>query len=61
MRKQDQLTDILPDGTVFDFWEKECVFDRTLYVSCDDPNSSDENDGSRENPFKTINRAAAEA
>ena len=61
MRGQDNLTAVLPDGTCFPFWEKECVFDRTLYVSCDDPNSSDDNDGSVRAPFKTINRAAGEA
>ncbi len=61
MKKQNQLTDVLPDGTVFDFWEKECVFDRTLYVSCEDPDSSDENDGTEAAPFKTINGAAKSA
>lgn len=30
----------LPDGTMFDFWE------RTLYVACDDAAASDNNDGS---------------
>ena len=61
MRKQDDLTAILPDGNSFDFWEKECTYDRTLYVACDDPKASDENDGSIDAPFKTLDRAAKEA
>ncbi len=61
MGKQEDLTAILPDGTSFDFWEKECSYERTLYVSCADPKASDENDGSEGAPFKTLARAAEEA
>ncbi len=60
MGKND-LTAVLPDGKEFEFWEKECTYDRTLYVSCEDPKASDDNDGSKEAPFKTLNRAAEDA
>ncbi|MCR5249206.1 MAG: right-handed parallel beta-helix repeat-containing protein [Lachnospiraceae bacterium] len=61
MERQQDLTAILPDGTSFDFWEKECTYDRTLYVSCEDPKASDDNDGSEAAPFRTLDRAAREA
>ncbi|MCR4656674.1 MAG: right-handed parallel beta-helix repeat-containing protein [Lachnospiraceae bacterium] len=61
MGKQEDLTAILPDGTGFDFWEKKCIFERTLYVACEDPGASDDNDGSEKAPFRTIDRAAREA
>ena len=53
------LTALLPDGTEFEFWEKETVYDRTLYVDCGAPSASDDNDGSEGAPFRTIGRAAA--
>ena len=49
---------ILPDGRSFEFWETEPVWDRELFVSCTDPNASDDNDGSEKAPFRTISRAA---
>ncbi|MER2143426.1 MAG: hypothetical protein ABS888_06485, partial [Eubacteriales bacterium] len=49
---------ILPDGTGFDFWERECHYDRELIVDGASRLSSDDNDGSAERPLKTINRAA---
>lgn len=52
---------ILPDGKQFDFWEKETVYSSTLYVSQNDPNASDDNDGSEAAPFKTIQAAADKA
>lgn len=59
MIETKDLTAVLPDGNVFDFWEKENTCERTLYVSCEDPKASDDNDGSINAPFKTLNRAAA--
>ena len=59
MRKD--LSAILPDGTTYEFWEKEPVWERELFVSNTDPAASDENDGSAEKPFRTIGRAAAAA
>ena len=55
------LTAILPDGKTFEFWEDETKYDRVLYVDGQDPDASDENDGSEKAPFKTISRAAEEA
>ena len=50
---------ILPDGSSYEFWEKEQVPVRELYVSNTDPKASDSNDGSENAPFLTIGRAAA--
>ena len=61
MNKKNELSAVLPDGMGFDFWEKECKYERTLYVAGEDPKASDSNDGSIDAPFKTINRAAKEA
>ena len=55
------LTAILPDGRAFEFWETEASFCRTLYVDTQNPHASDDNDGSEDAPFKTINKAAQEA
>ena len=48
----------LADGKEFDLWEKEVSYVRELYVAQDHPNASDDNDGSKEAPFKTIQAAA---
>ena len=60
MRPND-FSALLPDGRSFDFWEREPVWDKELFVSCTDPAASDENDGSPAAPFRTIGRAAKEA
>ena len=57
MRKD--LSAILPDGSTFEFWEKDPEWTRELFVSNTDPAASDENDGSKEKPFRTIGKAAA--
>ena len=49
----------LPDGSYFQAWETEQIYDRELHVAVNDPAASDDNDGSKEHPFKTINAAAA--
>ena len=59
MRKD--LSAILPDGSTFEFWEKDPEWTRKLFVSNTDPAASDENDGSEEKPFRTIGKAAAVA
>ena len=56
---QTALSAILPDGSSFDFWEKQALWTRDLHVSCSAPNASDDNDGSTAAPFRTIGRAAA--
>ncbi len=52
------LTALLPNGSPFDFWEAQPVFDRTLHVNVGHPSASDDNDGSADRPFRTIQRAA---
>lgn len=49
---------ILVDGSRFDFWEKEVRYVKELYVDGGSASASDDNDGSREHPFKTIQAAA---
>ena len=48
---------ILPDGSEFAFWDCETKFTKTYYVS-KAPNASDDNPGTKEAPFATINKAA---
>ena len=50
---------LLPDGTYFDNWETDAIYDREYHVDCMSPDASDDNDGSASKPFKTINAAAA--
>ena len=59
MRKD--LSAILPDGSTYEFWEKDPVWEQELFVSNTDPAASDDNDGSAERPFRTIGKAAAAA
>lgn len=49
---------LLPDGREFSFWEKETAYDCEYHVDCENELASDDNDGSEERPFRTINRAA---
>ena len=49
---------LLPDGTPFMSWSDNTSYSRTYHVSQNDPKASDENDGTEENPFLTINHAA---
>ena len=53
------LSALLPDGSTFEFWEKETAWSRALHVDANSPSASDENDGSAAAPFRTIGRAAA--
>jgi hypothetical protein len=49
---------LLPDGTPFMSWSDQTTYTRTYHVSQNDPKASDENDGTEEHPFLTINHAA---
>lgn len=49
---------LLPDGQEFVSWEVPCQFTKTYYVDNRNPNASDQNPGSKQAPFLTINRAA---
>jgi len=55
---QEHPEDLLPDGSSFVSWEVPVKFTRTYYVDNQDPEASDQNEGSAEAPFKTINKAA---
>jgi hypothetical protein len=48
----------LPDGTEFVFWEKPFQFSQTYYVGGDSPRADDNGPGTREQPFRTIGKAA---
>jgi hypothetical protein len=48
----------LPDGTAFVFWEQAPRFDRTYYVDGTSPRADDGGPGTREQPFRTIGKAA---
>ena len=49
---------LLPDGTPFMSWSDHTTYSRTYHVSQNNPKASDENDGTEELPFRTINHAA---
>jgi alpha-L-arabinofuranosidase len=48
----------LPDGTPYLIWNDMTHYTRTYHVSQNNPKASDENDGTEDNPFRTINHAA---
>ena len=58
---QQNLSAVLPDGSLYPFWEKETSWEKEIHVSAEDPAASDDNDGSMQAPFRTISRAAKEA
>ena len=49
---------LLPDGTIFDFWEDQTTYIKVLHVATNNPQASDNNPGTIEKPLKTINAAA---
>lgn len=49
----------MPDGTLFTFWDDVTEYQRVYHVACAHPGASDENPGTAEAPFATINHAAA--
>jgi hypothetical protein len=59
MKNTKDLTARLPDGTMFEFWETDRIYDRELHV--DGSTAADDGDGSPERPFRTINAAAQAA
>ena len=48
----------LPDGTEFPAWEKPLHFAKTYYVDGQAKNADDNGPGTKERPFRSINRAA---
>ena len=61
MMEKSDLTALLPDGQMFEFWEVPQKYDRELHVDNKNPQASDENEGSASKPFRTINAAAQKA
>ncbi|MBQ0001208.1 MAG: endo-1,4-beta-xylanase, partial [Clostridiales bacterium] len=55
---EGDVADRLPHGQRFAFWEKDVKVVKELHVDCNAANASDENDGSAEAPFATIQAAA---
>ena len=55
---QKDLSALLPDGRSYEFWEKDPVWEKELFVDGSNPAASDDNDGSETAPFRTIGRAA---
>ena len=49
---------VLPDGTLFPFWDDRTAYRKIYHVAGRNPQASDANPGTQEKPFKTINRAA---
>ena len=50
--------DYLPNGNKFISWETETNYHQEIHVSASHPNASDDNDGTAELPYLTINAAA---
>lgn len=50
--------DRLPDGTRFPLWDDRTVYSREYYVAVDAPGASDDNEGTRDRPLRTIGAAA---
>ena len=48
----------LPDGAAFTFWHNTTTYSKTYVVDQTHPRASDDNPGTAEAPFRTINRAA---
>jgi len=51
--------DVLPDGTVFGSWEQPRRYSQTYHVAQGDPQASDANPGTADQPWRTIGKAAA--
>ena len=43
----------LPDGSMFEFWEDETVYDIVLHVNSTHPDADDRNAGTLKAPLKT--------
>ena len=55
----DDQTLRLPDGRIFPLWEDETTYENIYFVDQAHPKTSDENTGTEDLPFKTINQAAS--
>jgi len=61
LKNKEDLTAQLPDGEMFEFWEVEQDYEGEIHVDIQNPQASDQNDGTAESPFRTINAAAGVA
>ncbi len=48
----------LPDGSEFKTWDHKTVYKKTCFVDMNHPAAADENPGTEDKPFRTINHAA---
>jgi hypothetical protein len=58
-KMKQEITLRLPNGNYYKYWEKEQKYEKELHVDTNHIDASDENDGTKEHPFKTINAAAS--
>ena len=58
---EGDVEDRLPGGQRFAFWEKEQTYRREFHVDPKNPAAGDDNDGSAQHPFRTIQAAADRA
>lgn len=56
--QSSSLEVILPNKEEFSTWEIPLIFSKTYYVDNQNPKASDENKGTKDSPFLTINKAA---
>jgi hypothetical protein len=49
---------MLPDGSKFESWDDQTSYTKTYHVNQHHPSASDDNPGTFEKPFKSINQAA---
>jgi hypothetical protein len=49
---------MLPDGTMFETWEQPLTFSTTYHVAQKHPQARDDNPGTEDKPWMTINKAA---
>ena len=49
----------MPNGEPFEFWDDTTEYETVYHVACQHPDASDDNPGTEDRPFATIQRAAA--
>jgi len=50
---------VMPDGSLFEFWDDGTKYRKIYHVARENPSASDDNPGTKEKPFKTISKAAS--
>ena len=54
----NDLSSRLPNGEFFPFWGDETVYEKFLYIDSSHINANDQNPGTKDLPFMSINAAA---